>query len=134
MFKSLSKYSDLGLLIGRIGIGAIFIFFGWHKLFAGQAAWTKIGQAIGALGIHFYPVFWGFMAALSEFGGGILLILGLFFRPVAILLVFTMLVAFVSSFKAEPHNFNYYSRPLEMLCIEIVFLFVGPGKYSIDRG
>jgi putative oxidoreductase len=134
MFKSLSKYSDVGLLIGRIGVGAIFIFFGWHKLFAGQSNWTKIGQAIGSLGIHFYPMIWGLMASLAEFGGGIFLVLGLFFRPAAILLALTMFVAFVSSFKAEPHNFTYYSRPLEMLCIALVFLFVGPGKYSIDRG
>src|ERR1700680_1953132 len=133
MFKSLSKYSDLGLLIGRIGIGAIFIFFGWHNLFAGESSWTKIGQAIGSLGIHFYPAIWGLIASLAEFGGGIFLVLGLFFRPAVIFLALTMFVAFASSFKAEPHNYTYFSRPLEMFCIAIVFLFVGPGKYSMAR-
>jgi putative oxidoreductase len=134
MFKSLAKYADLGLLLGRIGIGATFVVFGWQKLSGGQAGWTKLGHAIGALGIHFYPTFWGLMATLSEFGGGILLILGLFFRPSAILIAFTMFVAAISTFRAAPRDFDLYSRPLELFCIAIVFLFVGPGKYSIDRG
>jgi putative oxidoreductase len=134
MFKSLAKYADLGLLIGRIGIGATFIVFGWQKLSSGQAAWTKVGSAMGALGIHFYPTFWGLMATLSEFGGGILLILGLFFRPSSALIGFTMFVAFVSTFRGGPRDFFHYSRPLELFCIAIIFLFVGPGKYSFDKG
>jgi putative oxidoreductase len=134
MFKSLAKYADLGLLIGRIGIGATFMVFGWQTLSGGQAAWTKVGSAMGALGIHFYPTFWGLMATLSEFGGGILLILGLLFRPSAALIGFTMFVAVVFTFRGAPRDFLHYSRPLELFCIAIVFLFVGPGKYSIDRG
>ena len=134
MFKSLAKYADLGLLIGRFGIGPIFIVFGWQKLSAGQAAWIKIGHAISSLGIHFLPNVWGLLAALSELSGGIFLILGLFFRPAAALIAFTMFIAVISTFGREPNNFLHYSRPLEMFCIAIIFLFVGPGKYSIDRG
>jgi putative oxidoreductase len=134
MFKFLSKQADLGLLIGRVGIGVIFIFSGWGKLSGGQAAWTQIGHAMANLGISFMPNIWGLLAALSEFMGGILLILGFLFRPAATLILFTMCVALVTTFRQHPHEFAVYSRPLEMLSILIVFLFVGPGKYSIDRG
>jgi putative oxidoreductase len=134
MFKSLSKYSDVGLFIGRLGIGAIFIVFGWRELSAGQDTWARVGRAIGSLGIHFQPILWGLLAAIAEFGGGILFILGLLFRPAAAILAFTMFVGLVSAFRAGPHDFADYSRPLEMLCIAVVFLFVGPGKYSVDRG
>jgi putative oxidoreductase len=132
MFKSLAKHSNLGLLIGRLGIGAIFIFFGWHNISGGQAAWTHYGHAMASLGINFLPKVWGLVAALSEFTGGILIVLGFFFRPAAILIALTMLVACVSTFREHPHNFTQYSRSIEMFCIMIVFLFVGPGKYSFE--
>jgi putative oxidoreductase len=132
MFKFLAKYADLGLLIGRLGIGIIFIFFGWQKLSGGQAAWTHVGHAMASLGIAFMPNIWGLAAALSEFVGGFLLILGFLFRPAAILIAFTMVVAFVSTFREHPHGFAQYSRSIEMFCVLIVFTFVGPGKYSFE--
>jgi putative oxidoreductase len=132
MFKSLAKYADLGLLIGRIGVGAIFIVFGWQKLSGGQAAWIHYGHAMASLGVTFMPNIWGLLAALSEFVGGFLLILGFLFRPAATLIALTMLVASISTFREHPHNFAEYSRSIEMLCIMIVFMFVGPGKYGIE--
>ena len=132
MFKSLAKHADLGLLIGRLGVGAIFIVGGWHKLSGGQAAWTHYGHAMASLGINFMPNIWGLLAALSEFGGGILVVVGFLFRPAATLIALTMVVACVSTFREHPHNFAQYSRSIEMLCIMIVFLFVGPGKYSFE--
>jgi putative oxidoreductase len=134
MFKSLAKHADLGLLIGRLGVGAIFVVTGWHKLSGGQAAWTHYGHAMASLGINFMPNIWGLAAALSEFAGGILIVVGFFFRPAAALIAFTMLVAAVSTFREHPHNFMQYSRAIEMFCIMIVFLFVGPGKYSFEKG
>jgi putative oxidoreductase len=132
MFKSLAKYADLGLLIGRLGVGVIFVVFGWHKLSGGQAAWTHYGHAMASLGVSFMPNIWGLAAALAEFAGGFLLILGFFFRPAATLIAITMLVAAVSTFREHPHNFTQYSRSIEMLCIMIVFIFVGPGKFSLE--
>jgi putative oxidoreductase len=85
-------------------------------------------------GIGFMPNIWGLLAVLSEFLGGILLVLGFLFRPAAILILLTMVVAVVTSFRQHPHDFATYSRPLEMFCILVVFLFVGPGKFSIDKG
>jgi putative oxidoreductase len=134
MFKFLSKHADLGLMIGRLGIGAIFIVSGWQKLSGGQAAWTHVGHAMASFGIGFMPNVWGLLAALSEFVGGILLVVGFLFRPAASLILLTMCVAFATTFRQHSHDFAAYSRPLEMLCILIVFLFVGPGKFSIDKG
>ena len=132
MFKSLAKHSDLGLLIGRLGVGLIYIVFGWQKLSGGQSAWTHYGHAMASLGITFMPNIWGLAAALSEFGGGILIIVGFLFRPAAAFIAFTMVVAFASTFRQHPHNFAQYSRSMEMFCVMIVFLFVGPGKYSFE--
>ncbi|MBN1521372.1 MAG: DoxX family protein [Candidatus Aureabacteria bacterium] len=88
-----ANYPDVGLLIIRVGLGIMSIYHGWPKITGGPEQWENIGQAMGVFGIHFLPAFWGFMAALSEAGGGFLLILGIFFRPACIFLFITMVVA-----------------------------------------
>ena len=81
VFRFLDKYRDIGLLILRVGIGIMFVLHGLPKLISGSETWTMLGGSMKALGLGFAPTAWGFMAALSEFAGGILLTLGFFFRP-----------------------------------------------------
>jgi len=128
----LNKYSDAGILFLRIGIGFAFIFVhGWGKIFGGPELWTKLGGSMANLGITFAPTFWGFMAAAAEFGGGILILFGLFTRPASAFLAFTMLVAFMQhTSKLDPWNRAIY--PMEMFAVFMALLFLGAGKYSID--
>ncbi|MCX7877619.1 MAG: DoxX family protein [Ignavibacteria bacterium] len=128
----LYKHRDFGLLIIRIGIGVAFIFIhGWGKFFGGPERWSKLGEAMGNLGITFYPVFWGFMASVAEFGGGILLILGLFTRTTSAFMAFTMFVATVMHLsKLDPWNKVIY--PVELLVVFLGLIFLGAGKYSLD--
>jgi putative oxidoreductase len=133
MWKQLKNYSDLGLLIMRLGVGASYVFIhGWPKISGGVERWTGLGQAFtNLIGIEFIPVFWGFLAALSEFLGGILIVLGLLFRPAAAFLLFTMLIATLTHIVAgDPLSTT--SHALKMLFVFAGLLFVGPGKYSID--
>ncbi len=130
----LSKYREFGLLLLRLGIGGMFAFsHGWPKIAGGVEKWRAIGGAMRHLGINFAPEFWGFMAATAEFGGGILLILGFFFRPACALLAFTMLVAAVTLTRAEGSIFAA-SHPIELGIVFLALILIGPGKYSIDRG
>lgn len=128
----LEKYRDAGLLFLRIGVGLGFIFVhGWGKFFGGPELWGKLGGSMANLGITFAPVFWGFMAALAEFGGGILLVLGLFTRTTSSFLAFTMLVAIIQhTSKLDPWNRVIY--PTEMFAVFLALIFLGAGKYSID--
>jgi len=128
----LNKYSDAGILFLRIGIGFAFIFVhGWGKIFGGPELWTKLGGSMANLGITFAPTFWGFMAAAAEFGGGILILFGLFTRPASAFMAFTMLVAFMQhTSKLDPWNRAIY--PMEMFAVFMALLFIGAGKYSID--
>ncbi len=77
IFRQLDKYRNEGLLVLRIGIGIMFMLHGFPKLTGGPEAWTKVGGALSAIGINSAHTFMGFMAAISEFGGGLLLLLGL---------------------------------------------------------
>ena len=133
MLSFLSKYSDLGLLIGRVGLGVTYVLYGWPKLAGGAPMWTRLGHAMASGGISFFPLAWGLLASLSEFFGGALLILGFLFRPACCFIGFTMFVAFMSLLHAGRH-FPEYAQPLQMLFVFVMLAFVGPGKYSIDRG
>ncbi|MCO5143300.1 MAG: DoxX family protein [Oligoflexia bacterium] len=130
--KFLGKFRDLGLFVLRAGIGIMFIIHGSGKMFGGPAEWSKIGQAMGSLGITAMPVFWGFMAAFAEFVGGFMFIIGFLFRPFAAMLTFTMVVATAMHF-SKGDSFNAYSHAVELGFVFFGLMFIGPGKFSIDR-
>ncbi len=130
--KFLARFQSVGLLILRVGLGLMFVIHGSGKMFGGPATWTQIGQAMGNLGVNFAPIFWGFMAAFAEFGGGILFILGFLFRPAALLLAFTMAVA-TTMHVTKGDSFGVYSHALELGIVFFSLIFIGPGKFSLDR-
>ncbi|MCH7760221.1 DoxX family protein [candidate division TA06 bacterium] len=132
ILRFLNKYRDIGLLILRIGLGSMFLFHGAPKCFGGPEKWERLGTAMGNLGIHFIPVFWGFMAGFSEFFGGLCIILGLFFRPACILLLLTMTVAAVSHF-SKGDGLGGASHAIEDGIVFLSLIFMGPGKYSLDE-
>lgn len=134
MFCSfLDRYRDAGLLVLRVGVGAMMaIAHGWPKLIAGPEMWNNLGQSIGHLGVPvFAPTFWGFMAAFAEFFGGIALVLGLFHRPAAFLLLCTMVVATAMHVgNGDPFG-SKTSRPIEMGIVFIALIILGPGRYAL---
>lgn len=131
IFKNNYPKLNLGLLLMRIGIGIMFILHGFPKLAGGPESWAGLGSAMANWGISFAPAFWGFMGGLAEFGGGILIALGIFFRPACILLFITMLVATTSHLK-QGDSFSTYSHAVELAIVFFSLFFTGPGRYSLD--
>ncbi len=128
----LNKHRHTGLLILRIGLGCMFLFHGAPKLFGGPEKWEQIGMAMAVLGIGFIPTFWGLMAAISEFIGGICLILGLFFRPACTLLAITMMVA-AASHLSRGEGLGGASHAIEDGIVFLSLILIGAGKYSLDE-
>ena len=128
----ISNYKDLGLLIARVGLGGMMIFHGLPKLMGGPAKWEALGGTMSNLGITFAPVFWGFMASFAEGVGGLLILLGLIFRPAALLIIFTMIVATTLKFSTGEGLIGA-SHPIETGLAFFLFLFTGPGKLSVDK-
>jgi putative oxidoreductase len=128
----LSQYRDIGLLFLRAGIGAMMVLHGWPKLAGGIHHWEKLGRATSAIGINFFAGFWGFSSAMVETLGGVLIVLGCCFRPVTILMTMNFLLATVLIYKTT-HQFIEWSRPAEMLILFFSLIFIGAGKYSVDR-
>jgi putative oxidoreductase len=131
LLKFLAKYRDTGLLVMRLGLGIAFLIHGLPKLTGGPAVWKSIGAAMGNIGIHHWPVVWGFLAAVTEGIGGLLLILGAFYRPTCLLLTFVMIIATLQVYGT--HDFKIYSHPLKMAVVFFGLAFIGPGRFSIDK-
>jgi len=124
---------DLGLLIIRLGFGLTMIaFHGLPKLMGGQEKWTAIGKSMQNIGIDFMPTVFGFSAGLAETVASLLLILGLWTRPAAIILAITMLVA-VTNHLAKGDGLSGASHAIEFLVVYIAFAIMGPGKLSVDK-
>lgn len=132
VFSSLAKHKDTGLLIIRVAIGVAYIMYGYPKVTGGMEMWQNVGGAMGVFGITFGATVWGALAAFSEFIGGFLILIGLAFRPACLVLAFVMLVATLSHIEGGD-GFSGYSHAAKMCGIFLGLLFVGPGKYSVDR-
>lgn len=122
---------NVGLLFIRLGLGFFFFYFhGWSKLAGGPDLWISLGHNMGLFGIHFFPAFWGFASACIEFLAGILIFLGLFFRPATFFLTLNMIVASASMIHNGATLFTY---PIEIGIVIFSLLIAGPGKFSIDH-
>lgn len=131
IWNALERYRDHGLLLLRLGVGLGFIWYhGWDKLLGGPDRWAEVGQATGHLGLGFAPVLFGFLAALAESLGGLLIALGLFFRPAAVALACVMFTATVfhhaTGIGTPAHSFKNF-------WLFVGLVAVGPGRFSLDH-
>jgi len=133
IFGKLGRYQDFGLLIMRIGLGAMLILHGKDKLMGGPKEWTDLGEAMGKFHVHVWPAFWGFMCAFTETFGGLFCILGLWFRPFCLLLFINFVVAAAHHY-SNIYNIGDAAHAIELMCAFFGLLFIGPGVYSVDKG
>ena len=123
---------DVGLLVLRVGIGFMFILHGATKIGAGSETWQNVGSAMQYIGITFGYQAWGFVAGLAELVGGFALMLGLFTRPFAVVLLFVMVVASIMLI-ASGQPSSKWSHPVELGVVFVAIALMGPGRYSLRQ-
>lgn len=122
-------FSSTALLLLRLAFGAAFIMHGWGKIQT-PFSWMPPEAPV--------PALLQFLAALSEFGGGIALILGLLTPLASLGLICTMAVAVFMHVIVRgdpfvnPMGGMSYEPALVYLAISVLFLALGPGKFSVD--
>jgi putative oxidoreductase len=121
------------LLLVRLFWGWQFWQSGWahlHDMPKFVDFFISLGIPAPSLNAHF--------VAVLEFGGGILLALGLGSRLISLLLAGDMLVAFITadreallSIFSDTDKF-YAAAPYTLLFASLLVLFFGPGMFSLD--
>ena len=120
----------------RMVLGAILIPHGMQKLFGafGGMGLAANAQLFDRLGYH-PGMFWGTLVGLTEFVGGILLVIGLFTRFAALAVTIFMLNAIYVTSKAG--GFFWTNRGSEfsilILAVAVFFLIRGGGGWSVDQ-
>lgn len=128
---------DLGLLILRVGIGAMFICHGIPKLLEGPAGWEGLAQfALPFLPAGYVAMAFGFAAMAAELLGGLLLIVGFYHRIACIGLAATMAVAFSTKLESVTGFLDFAPKagwPLELVIVFVALFFTGPGSYALGK-
>jgi putative oxidoreductase len=132
--KTFAPIGDLVLLVLRLVWGWQFLTTGLGKL----QNHARVTEFFTSLGIPAPGANAWFVGGL-EMVGGALLLLGLFSRPVALLLTGNMLVAYLTAdrpaFLGVFHDLDAFLRadPFWFLFVSVVVLTLGPGGISLDR-
>lgn len=123
---------DILLLVARVILGVIFVAHGAQKFFEWTLAGT--GQAFAEMGVPLPQVAATF-AAVVELGAGALLLLGLLTPVAAVLTLIVSVGAWVlvhlpnGVFAAN----NGWELVAALALGSLVFVAVGPGRFSLDR-
>lgn len=125
-----SPFASFALLLLRLVAGVAFMMHGWGKI---QHPFNWMGPESA------FPGALQGLAALSEFGGGLAWVLGLLTPLASLGLLCTMAVA--ASFHINngdpfvPTGAGQGAWELAAIyfAISLVFLAVGPGRFSLDR-
>src|SRR3982074_2564169 len=124
-----------GLLILRVVVGLILAGHGAQKLFGwwggpGMKGWTQMVEKLRIRPAQ--P--WAWVAALSEFGGGLLFALGLFSPLGSLAIMGSMLVAIATVHLSKGFwvTKGGYEFNLALIAAVVAVALTGPGAYSLD--
>ncbi len=120
----------------RLVLGAAMIYHGYPKVI--PAGGFHRGNTFSALEHHAhfvstlgFPYWLGYISALTEFLGGLLILLGLLTRFAAFMIACDMAVALVMVNRHHGYSGSEYG--LALLVIALMLLFNGAGNLALDR-
>ena len=127
--EQLKKKSAWGPLLTRVIIGVIFVVAGSMKLFVGMDGLVTTLTEINFPAAAF--LMW--VVAVTEFVGGIMLILGLYTRHAAIPLAAIMVVSTILQWSGELGAGGFMAAQLDLLLFAslVSLAFTGAGKWAL---
>lgn len=126
--RFLDRLRPLGLLVLRLALGLIFVYHGWPKLFKDPHQYAEMFAKMGFANGTSYAI------GALELVGGILLVVGFFTRPIALLLAIEMGVAIWKVYLAKGYlAVSEYQFPLIVGAASLALGTCGPGGISLDE-
>ena len=129
MFNWLNRFQPLGALVMRLVLGTVMVRHGYDKIIPSGALYN-FSHMVTRLHL---PVWLGYVAAFTEFFGGMLLIIGLLTRFAALMTAFDMATAIL---KVHLHGGlmgpNSFALPLTLFSIALMLVFTGCGWLGLD--
>jgi putative oxidoreductase len=124
----LSRLRPLALFLLRVGLGIIFIYHGYPKLF------TRTHEMMQAFPHMGFPGYFVYIAGILECAGGLMLVLGLFTPIAGLLLALEMAVVIwrVHLPMGPPTEVKNYELPLALCLGAFTLAAFGAGKISLD--
>ena len=121
------KYKGCALFLIRLAVGVVFVYHGWAKV----SDMSNTVAMFSGMGI---PAFLTYIAAYTEFLGGIALIVGFNTRIAATLGFIVMSVAFCKVHWANGFNIMHggYEYAMVLLANFAALVIVGGGRHSMD--
>ena len=130
MLSWLDRFQPIGSLIMRLVLGVIMVRHGYDKVIPSGALYTFTHMVSAHLHM---PLALGYVAAFTEFFGGMLLILGLLTRLAGFMVAVDMAVAIL---KIHIHGglegSNSFAFPLALFSIALMLVFTGCGALGLD--
>lgn len=121
-------YSDWALLVLRLAVGLILVAHGWPKI----KDLKTTAQNFDAMG--FKPGrLWGTIAALLEFFGGLLMIIGWLTQVAASLLVLEFIVIMLWRFKRKDKLVGGFELDLILLASLLTLAATGSSVLALDN-
>ena len=125
--RYLDRMQPLGLLALCLTLGVIMVAHGSHKVYGHMQEFAGYVHSLGM------PTWLGYVSAVVEFAGGILLIMGFLTRCAAIAVFIDLLVAIAKvHWKHGLLGNGGYEFPLSLAAISFALIFLGGGPISID--
>lgn len=124
----LAAWTDAVLLIARLIVGVLMLYYGWPKL----KDPAKNARDFDGNGFKPGWVF-GTLVLLAEFFGGILVLLGVYVWVAAAAFGFEMLLGAFTKATKWKKPFTDYSYDLLLLALCLLLLALGPGAYRVGR-
>ena len=134
-YNLFGQSNDVALLISRILLATLFVLFGWAKL-TGFAGTVDYMGHVGAPA----PMLSAVIAVVMELAVGILIVVGFYTRPLAVLLaLYTLATAVIghhfwneTGMQQMENMINFYKN-VSIAGGLLALAVTGAGKFSIDR-
>lgn len=125
-------HDDFGKLLLRLAVGGLMLFHGLHKLFGG------VGFISGMLVEKGLPGFIAYGVLIGEVVAPVLIVLGILTRPAALVLAFTMIVAWLmvgtgKTFALDAVGAWAIESLVYFFIGALAVAFMGAGRYSLAR-